>query len=99
MKYFAVSVYGVDENNERVYGVHIIRADSEKIALEIRERHHISHPWGAIPKDTFYIRIKRLRSNKWNKEMLKRRRQGINGSIWYEDKEGNLQKESKVTSN
>jgi hypothetical protein len=97
--YYSVSVYSFNSETERsfdiqkVAGVHIIKAQSKKAVLEIRERHGISNPRFA---KVVNLRIKctkldmRLKSNK---ELIKCRKQGIGGSVWYEDENGNLQKE------
>lgn len=85
--YFNVGVYG-----DGIMGHHIIKATSEENALQIREKHGISNPWGA--KGVLRITCEKLDLRYiWNKERIERRKRGIGGFIWMEDADGNLQKE------
>jgi hypothetical protein len=82
--YYLIKVYCYDKNNI-VKGQHIIKAESAKKALEIREKHGISNPrfaTGNLKIDIFLINDQLDR--------IERRKQGIGGKIWCEDENGNL---------
>ena len=86
-KYYSVCV-----RLEYSAGCHIIKAYSKEDALRIREKHSISNPMGA--KDVICIACKKVKMrHTYNKVMIERRRKGLGGKIWYEDKNGGLQTE------
>jgi len=94
MIYYTVCVFGTNTEGKRVAGCHIIKATSKENALDIRKRHGISNPRFAI--GNLHITCKEINLSAFkevNLEMLKRRRKGIGGFIWYEDEKGNLQHE------
>jgi len=99
-KYYTVCVFGEDNFGKRVGGCHIIKAESEEIALEIRERHGISNP--RFAQGDFRITCKevkvdfKINGELVNQELLKRRTKGFGGNIWYEDENGNLQTEREI---
>jgi hypothetical protein len=99
MNYYTVCVFGDDiELGRRVKGCHIIKASSIKDALRIREKHGISNP--RFAKGNFRITCSKIKlsfksdGRFFNQELIERRKKGIGGSIWYEDTNGNLQKET-----
>ena len=76
----------------RVTG-HIVKAKNLQDALRIATKHGI-----ALPFNSQFVRRRsgrRLYKNhRFHKAIIERRGKGIGGSIWYEDKNGKLQKES-----
>jgi hypothetical protein len=90
--YYSVSVYSLD-TPRTVKGVHIIKAISVKDALRIREKFGISNPWGATGELRINCHKIKLKKGLWKEEntkLLDRRRKGLGGNIWYEDKNGEL---------
>jgi len=77
---------------------HIIRANTLENAKEIAERHGISNPFNSdkIIRRHFKYADRRF---KHYKELIERRKRGIGGNIWYEDKNGKLQNETYSTNN
>ena len=88
--YFDLGVYdnGSFSPETIVKGHHIIKAESEKRALEIREKHGISNP--RFAKGPLRISCKQLAPDDLR---ITRRQKGLGGSVWYEDENGNLQTE------
>lgn len=93
MKYFMITVFGRDEKGQKVRGGHVIRADSKKKALRLRERHGISNPRFATGALRITCRKLKLKGPlaEHNQRLLQRRRLGHGGSIWYEDESKTLQ--------
>lgn len=96
ISYYTVCVFGTDTEGKRVAGCHTIRAESKSNALGIQERHGISNP--RFAKGDFRITCEEIKLEgiwkRLNLELLERRRHNVGGSIWYEDKNGNLQTET-----
>jgi hypothetical protein len=88
MNYYQIVIYYNRPNHPRITG-HVIRAKSKTDALRIREKYGISTPMNS--KDIRNIQVETIRKKYF--DMLNLKRRGINGNIWYEDKEGNLQTE------
>jgi hypothetical protein len=97
MNYYSVCVYGTDTDGSRVAGCHIIKATSDEHALEIRERHGISNP--RFAKGDIRITCREVNldfevdGRFVNQELIERRKLGIGGIIWHEDKNKQLQKD------
>jgi hypothetical protein len=97
-KYYTVCAFGEDSFGKRVGGCHIIKAESEEDALGIREKHGISNP--RFAKGNLRIHCAEVNldfeiDGKFlNQELIKRRKLGIGGCVWYEDENGNLQTET-----
>ena len=94
--YYSVGVYSSVFDTHltiRVQGVHIIKAYSKENALEIRERYGISNPFHA--KGKLHITCRKLNMHiKYVQDLIKRRQKGFEGSVWYEDKNNKLCKET-----
>jgi hypothetical protein len=71
---------------------HTIKALSEENALEIANRHGIGNPFNSKYVDKRTCQILDMRYSH-NRALITRRKKGIGGSVWYEDKIGNLKKE------
>jgi len=70
---------------------HVVRAKSEIEAQQIVIKHKITYPHNKIIDFvTSRILDKKYR---FDELLIERRKRGIGGNIWYEDKNGKLQKE------
>ncbi len=89
MPYFRVAtryIWGSEaKRNVSMPTEHIVRADSSADARGIAVRHKIAYPMGA---DDIYSQHVCDRSP--SLKTLNQRRHGLGGSIWFEDKNGNL---------
>jgi hypothetical protein len=92
-RYFKViNVYTNPMEEETIIGTLIIRAKDSVDALRINNRHEdelSTLPREALLKDQMVKSVNPLEF------IVTQRRKGIGGSIWYEDDEGKLQKETK----
>lgn len=86
---------GILKKNSSITGSrsgHVVKATSKKRALEIAEKHGIAYPFNS--KFVEGRKCKKLDILfPYDMELIKRRSKGIGGYIWYEDENGNLQKE------
>jgi len=91
MNYFYVKVFYT--NYRIAFSAHVVRARSIIDAKRITEKHRISYPFHSkMVKSRLY---QKLNINEYfNRRLIERRRKGIGGSIWYEDENGKLQKET-----
>jgi len=93
MNYYYIGVNGRTTENVRVRGGHVIKAKSKKDALRIREKHGISNP--RFAKGHLNIICRKLNpSDTGDKNLIKSRKAGLDGNIWYEDENGILQIET-----
>lgn len=94
-KYFYMAVsysYGADSEVRRRISAHMIRAESIEQAEKIVITHGISNPFNSkhVVKRRFIILDP---DNIHDANLINRKRKGFGGSIYYEDKNGNLCKE------
>jgi hypothetical protein len=106
-KYYRVQVIGKTFSGIHTGGTHIIRGNSEADVKRIQNKFKISSVFG---EDGEFRVICKEMNLTWNgiglpiyfddkmSEVdimcLKNRRKGIGGCVWYEDENGNLQKET-----
>ena len=96
MNYYRIGVFGISTENVKVGGCHIIKAETAEQALLIQEKHGISNPWGVKSISKFRRTVQFMNLNlSYELLSLQRRWNGIGGCVWFEDKNGNLQKETK----
>ncbi len=91
MNYYQVKVYY--KRGEPRVSAHIVKAKNKQEAIQITERYGIANPFHSESIDhRQYLQLDmRL---KQCKDIIKRRHQGIGGSVWFEEN-GKLQKETK----
>lgn len=87
------------KNRHHHGGVHVVRANDGEDALRIANKYNIGLPMGNPDVDERYIVAELFTSPnkmiiKIDEKSLKRRRKGLGGSVWYEDENGQLQKET-----
>jgi len=98
MKYYYMTITYLKPNCVEFLPIkvtgHIIKAKSLKNAKEISIRHGISSPFNSskIVKRSYRFLDMRHRIHK---NLINRRKQGIGGSIWYEDENRKLKREIK----
>lgn len=95
MNYFYVHVrYLQPVSTGKLSTGHLIRAKNEQDALRIAKKHGIAFPFNS-PFVKFRKIYKKLYENRtFDEALIERRRKGIGGKIWYEDKNGKLQYET-----
>ena len=96
MNYFQIRVYYTKQiphpsKGSRATG-HVVRAKNLQDALKIATKHGIAYQFNS-PFVRKRLGQKLYERHPFHKALIKRRKKGIGGSIWYEDKNGKLQKE------
>ena len=86
--YYYIAVIGRDNDDNRVCGGHVIKAKSKKDALRIREKYGISNPrfaQGRLKITCYKVDFADVELKSMNENLIKRRKHGVGGSIWYEE--------------